>query len=336
VNGVRAPLAALAALVCAVLPAACSSGSDARVGSENSATPSAESSASTSPTPAVDVASGTADELGVIPVLMYHQMIAHPGRDDLTPEQFRAQVQVLYEAGYRPITAADYVAGQVDVPAGMHPVVLTFDDSTISQARIGPDGEPRPDTALGVLEEFGREHPDFHSTATFYVNTYPPAFTDDQVLPWLVAHGYDVGAHTHSHQNLRRLADDGVQKEIGLNITEIEAAVPGFPVTTLALPEGVPPRNRELARHGSYEGTPYCVAGVLGVDVIAAASPYSIHFSRDWIPRVGTGDADALLESLRLHPERLYVSDGDPNTVAFPPEAESDFNPDWAAENHPC
>jgi len=330
----------IAALTCGSLLAACAPRSHqaAVPNAYASAAPSAPASASPSTGPSLTVheASTNTNELGEIPVLMYHQIIARPGRDDRTPEMFRAELAMLYDRDFRPITASDLVAGRIDVPAGMHPVVLTFDDSTVSQARIGSDGEPRPNTALGMLTAFGREHPDFHPTATFFINTYPPPFVDDQVMPWLVAHGYEIAAHTRSHANLHHLPAQAVQYQIGANIAEMQAAVPGYTVTTLAYPFGLRPVDHALALRGVYNGSDYCLTGAFGVDEIAAHPPYSANFDAGWIPRVGTGDADNLLESLRLHPERLYISDGDPNAISFPPQEQAQFNPDWRNTNSHC
>jgi peptidoglycan/xylan/chitin deacetylase (PgdA/CDA1 family) len=327
----------LAAIACGSLLTACAprSSGDLLPNAYASAAPTATVTASPA-VPAVHDASVNANELGEIPVVMYHQLIARPGRDDRTPGQFRAELQMFYDRGFRPITATDLVAGRIDVPAGTHPVVLTFDDSTISQARIGPDGEPLPGTALAMLQDFGRAHPDFHPTATFFINTYPPPFVDAKVMPWLVAHGYEIAAHTRSHADLHHLDAQGVQDEIGANIAEMQAAVPGYTVTTLAYPYGVRPVDRALALNGVYHGSPYCLTAAFGVDVIGAHPPYSTNFDPGWIPRVGTEDADNLFESLRLHPERLYVSDGDPTTISFPPAEQSQFNPDWRSSNHHC
>jgi peptidoglycan/xylan/chitin deacetylase (PgdA/CDA1 family) len=328
----------LAALTCGSMLTACSVGSQVAAMPQAYVSPPAQASASPSATatPSVTGAATGANELGEIPVVMYHQIIARPGRDDTTPDQFRAELAMLYHRGFRPIRATDLVAGRIDVPAGMHPVVLTFDDSTVSQARIGADGEPMPDTALGVLTAFGREHPDFRPTATFFINTYPPAFVDDKVMPWLVEHGYEIAAHTRSHADLHHLSAAGVQNEIGANIAEMQAAVPGYPVTTLAYPYGLRPIDHALALRGVYQGADYCLTGAFGVDEIAAHPPYWAKFDAGWIPRVGTTDADNLFQSLRLHPERLYVSDGDPTTISFPPDEQAQFNPNWRSTNPHC
>src|SRR5205823_4219361 len=102
------------------------------------------------------------NELGEVPVLMYHQIRADGGGDfDLTPAQFRAELEQLDRQGYRPVRAVDLIHGTMDVPAGTTPVVMTFDDSTKEQFAYGPDGKIKPDTALGIMLAFQRKHPDF-------------------------------------------------------------------------------------------------------------------------------------------------------------------------------
>src|SRR5205823_8748111 len=96
-----------------------------------------------------------ANELGLVPVLMYHQILPSGGGDyDLTPAQFRAELQRLWRDGYVPITASDLIQGRIDVSAGKSPVVLTFDDSTNNQLAFDASGEVKPDTAVGILEAF--------------------------------------------------------------------------------------------------------------------------------------------------------------------------------------
>jgi peptidoglycan/xylan/chitin deacetylase (PgdA/CDA1 family) len=267
---------------------------------------------------------------------MYHQILANPTRVyDRTPAQFRAELQVLYDEGYRPITTEDLVTGRIDLPAGRHPVVLTLDDSTISQAQIGADGQPTPDSALGMLEAFGREHPDFHPTATYYVNTVPEPFVDPKVLPWLAAHGYEFGAHTRSHADLRVLSDAGVQAEIGGNIADIQKAVPGYTVTTLAIPFGHRPANRDLAHTGVHDGVAYDLAGVAIVNPVPSPSPFSVEFDRYRVARIGAEDTAVPLESLRRHPERRFTSDGDPATISFPARRAGELAPAWADKARP-
>jgi len=63
------------------------------------------------------------NELGVVPVLMYHQLLADGGGAyDLTPDEFRAELQRLYEAHYRPVNASALATGEIDdEPGGAAP-----------------------------------------------------------------------------------------------------------------------------------------------------------------------------------------------------------------------
>jgi peptidoglycan/xylan/chitin deacetylase (PgdA/CDA1 family) len=230
-------------------------------------------------------------------------------------------------------------SGRIDLPAGKHPVVLTFDDSTHDQARLGPDGNPTPESALGILEAFEREHPDFTATGTFYVNSTPEPFTDPTVLTWLHANGYEIGAHTWSHADLSKLDTAGVQAEIGKDIAWLQNAVPGLQVTTLAVPFGVHPTDRALTRAGSHDGVPYRLEAVFGVAEISSPSPYSVRFDRFNIPRLDTGlgvrDAQDALARLVADPSLRYTSDGDPSRISFPAALADRLSPDLAGQANP-
>jgi hypothetical protein len=92
----------------------------------------------TAPAPPAPADVGT-DELGHIPVLMYHRIVDEPvSVYDRTPADFRAELERLAGEDYVPVTAADLAAGRIDVPAGTHPVVLTFDDGSPTQFALGP------------------------------------------------------------------------------------------------------------------------------------------------------------------------------------------------------
>ena len=126
----------LATIACTAALVACSGKDSPSARPVASTLPQASASAAPTAThgPVVAPASVHADELGAVPVLMYHQLVASPKGDyDQTPAQFRTELEQLYTHGYRTVTAADLVAGRIDIPAGKHPMVLTFDDSTVSQ-----------------------------------------------------------------------------------------------------------------------------------------------------------------------------------------------------------
>jgi peptidoglycan/xylan/chitin deacetylase (PgdA/CDA1 family) len=286
-----------------------------------SPTPSVSQSAvaTETPTPSVDLAGIHADELGVVPVLMYHQLVAAPKGDyDQTPQQFKAELVALYRAGYRTITAADLVAGRVDVPAGRSPMVLTFDDSTTSQYGELPDGRVDPRSAIGILLDVARRFGEPHPVATLYVNSGPFAGRD-RYLAALAKLGMELGDHTANHANLHALDAAGVQREIAAGLAVITRAVPGTTVTTMALPFGAHPKDRALAARGKG----YRFSGVFLVGSGPALSPYRKGFDALDVPRIRSGrrTGDQLFTSTywlpRLNKTR-FISDGDPDLISFP------------------
>lgn len=299
-------------------------------GSDSAAGSGGEPVAEPVPEP-VDPAEVQANELGQVPVLMYHQLIEDPkGIYDRTRADFRAELERLAEEGYVPVTAVDYASGNIDIPAGAHPVVLTFDDATTNQLTLGPDGEPLPDTAIGILLDVAKEHPGFTPVATMYVNIDPFAEAGGKgVLTWLHENGFEIGNHTLTHGMLRDLDAAGVQEELAANVEAIQAAVPDAEVRTMALPLGVSANDMSLVLAGESGGTSYENIGVMLVGSNPAPSPFAASFDPAGIPRMrsqGTEGPDAewgstkWLDDLAEDPSRRYTSDGNPGTISFPAE----------------
>lgn len=343
-------LAPLALSAVAVVATGCNGSQAAETGPRSTVSPAATSASPTaSPTPTVDPASVRANELGLVPVLMYHQIVAKP-RDvyDQTPAHFRAELEKLASENYVPITAADFATGKIDIPAGKHPVVLTFDDSTLSQFALGADGNPKPDTAVAILEEVAKAHPGFTPTATFFVNNSPFVDADGKkTLGWLHGHGFDIGDHTMSHANLRQVPAGRAQQEIAGNLAMIDKAVPGIAVDTLALPYGAYPQEKALAHQGSAAGTSYAFKGVYLVGSNPSHSPFHKAFDPFNIPRIRSGDpalqsaadkpfvSDYYLTWLQQHPASRYTSDGDPARISFPKSFAGVLSAKFKAEANP-
>jgi peptidoglycan/xylan/chitin deacetylase (PgdA/CDA1 family) len=290
--------------------------------------------------PRVDPATVHADELGAVPVLMYHQLLAKPtGVYDQTPAQFRAELELLYRSGYRTVTAADLVAGRVDVPAGRSPMVLTFDDSTVSQYGERPDGTVDPATAVGILLAVAKAHGEDHPVASFYVNARPFA-GKAAYLAKLTALGMEIGEHTATHANLRQLDDTGVQRELVQGLAVITGADAGAPVTTMALPFGAHPHNARLAHTGSWQGRRYDFQGVLLVGSNPAKSPYNKGFDPLAVPRIRSGirTGDQAFTSTYWLPKLLknrFVSDGDPAVISFPKAEAGKLGPRFGGQARP-
>lgn len=293
--------------------------------------PEPESEAEPEP---VDPASVDADELGAVPVLMYHQIVPDPASVyDRTPEGFRAELERLAKEDYVPVTAREFTGGRIDVPAGKHPVVLTFDDSTVSQLALDSEGRPKTGTAVAILQDVAERHPGFRPVATFFVNGDPFAEPGGrETLGWLHEHGFEVGNHTLRHTRLGAVGAAQVQRAIARGEAAVEKAVPDVSVVSLALPNGSMPDDPRLALRGASGGVEYRNEGVYLVGANPAPSPFAADFDPGAVPRIRSQgasgpDADfastAWLDKLADGTVDRYTSDGDPDRVSFPADKQS-------------
>lgn len=265
-----------------------------------------------------------ADELGRVPILMYHRLAAQPRSVyDRTPADFTAELQRLAAEDYVPVTTAELVSRRLDLPAGAHPVVLTFDDGDPSVFGLTPQGQPAPGTAIRILLDVAAAHPRFRPVASLYVNEHPfGGDADGRALRWLAEHHFEIGNHTRHHTNLRTATESAVTTAIAEEDAIIRQTVPGYRPTTLALPYGSHPHRDGLA----LQGPGYSYEGALLVGAGPAPSPCSAKFDAGSIPRIrseSTGPESEYgsahwLDELDSPSGHRYTSDGDPATVSYP------------------
>lgn len=276
--------------------------------------------------PPVRPADVHANELGRIPVLMYHRFVADPvSVYDRTPDDFRAELERLAREDYVPITTAELAAGRIDIPAGKHPVVLTFDDGDPTVLTLGPDGTPAAGSAVRILLDVAAAHPGFRPVASMYVNAdpYGGGAAGEAALRWLHANGFEIGNHTFGHTNLRTASAERARQDIARGDAFIREAVPGYTPTTLALPFGARPRDPELAVRGP--GYDYAAALLVGAN--PAPSPFATEFKAIAIPRIRSQGPDGdeaefgsavWLDKLAASPSGRYTSDGNPDVISYP------------------
>ncbi len=272
-----------------------------------------------------------ANELGLVPVIMYHRLLnKRIASIDRTPAQLRAELVRLAKAGYVPVTAAEFASGRIDIPAGAHPVVLTFDDGHPSHFALDDQGNPRNDTAVGIIYEVAAKYPDFRPVATFWVNRAPFGLPDrerqEAAVKWLVDHGFEVANHTYSHPDLRRLPTKKVAEQI-VRQERLLKKLGAPPSRTLALPYGSRPRKGGTALAGKWDGTRYRFDAVFLAGAEPSVPPYAKSFDRSAIWRIQSNGKKGecrrwcsayWLDWLDKHPDRRYTSDGDPEHISIP------------------
>lgn len=273
------------------------------------------------------------NEMGEVMILMYHQ-IRSPEKDYVrSAENFRKDLQTLYDKGYRLAHLNDLIDGKVTTPRGKTPVVLTFDDAGFGQI----DKTQKPGEAAGIIEwtqdsavriilDFAKIHPDMGIAGTFYINPFHIQMTSTKSSQWrewmqeMVNLGFEFGNHTMTHPNLKKSCPEYalVEKEIGSLQAWVHQYLPDYRIRTLALPFGVYPLETEWAVNGSYQGENYHHEALMKVGANPSASPFHQNWQPLHLPRIRAQD---LTENLPVsgywidyfdrHPEKRFVSDGD-------------------------
>ncbi|MES1227399.1 MAG: polysaccharide deacetylase family protein, partial [Armatimonadota bacterium] len=180
---------------------------------------------------------------GTVLVLMYHHIAQDEKYMFRSEANFRKDLAALLKLDYRPVTIEEYVTGKMPLPPGTSPVVFTFDDGHRDQFNLLEDGSVDPKCFVGVWQDFAREHPEFPVHATFYVNDHPWAQAKwlakkgEMLKSW----GCEVGSHTMTHPNMKKLTDEQVMKEMAGAYDLVEKM--GFEPHAFCYPFGNEPRN---------------------------------------------------------------------------------------------
>lgn len=275
------------------------------------------------------------NEVGLIPILEYHNI--HPGRYmTCRPSAlFRQDLQTLYRLGYRPISMREYLADRIALPAGKKPVILTFDDALLTQFRYLPNGRVDPNCAVGILLHFHEIHPDWALRGVFFVvptNAFGNRRQFRNKLLALQKMGFEVANHTYDHKYFNRLSDAQIEREIALGKASIDKLDPKAETSLFAIPGGCAPRSHHwwVMCRGTWHGISYKNEAVFLAYGNPAPAPCSRHFNPYRIPRIvaygGSDGIGAWLHWLGRHPHKMYVSDGDPNTITVPADLLHEVN----------
>lgn len=300
------------------------------------------------------LASDGINELGKIPIMMYHGIREKTSSStgtvggnvdkdgyNRTPEAFREDLEFYYEKGYRMIRLEDYIKGKINTEYGKSPIVITFDDGNEDNIKVtGLDDNGNiiidKNSAVGVLEEFKKKYPDVPVTATFFVNggIFNQPEYNEKILKWLVDNGYDVGNHTQTHLDIKKSSGDRVQKEIAYVYDELEKIIPGKYVKIIALPFGSPyvktNENFKYVLSTNYDGKTYDTEAALRVGWEPEVSPYDKDFDPTFLKRCRAYDnngkefdIDMVFTNLE---NNRYVSDGNSDTIIAKSDKESSIN----------
>lgn len=263
----------------------------------------------------------SANEWGLVPILEYHNIGPQEARWTRSYENFKKDLEWLFNNDYVLFSIDNFITGHYDIPAGKKPVILTFDDGSRMQFKYSDDGSIDPNSAVGMLDAFYQDHPSFGRAAAFYVNATPFGNKAEvaQKLSYLTETGRSIGYHTLNHTQLKGLSPAVVGAILEKQRSELKKLLPEIPVSkSLAYPHGGVPTG-DLKELGEWieigllvgaepayplhhpSATPYRLPRIQAID-----SEWLRHFGRQ------TGATEKQEKSERFD---AFVSDG--NALEF-------------------
>jgi len=283
------------------------------------------------------------NEMGRIMVLEYHIIGDKDSQYGRERGHFRRDLELLYARGFRPVTMNQVLDRKINLARGLSPVVMVFDDASPEQfGYIDRNGklETDPRTGMGIWLDFQKTHKEWGNTAVFCLLSGASAghnfFGDKGIggqktewrfpkIKWLADNGFELCNHTLWHAQLSKFPDAFVQQQIAQLQLAVDSAVPGYRIRSMALPQGLWPKNRALASRGSWTNpkdgktTSYNYEVVFEVAGGPMRSPYDPAFNGLSTPRVQViGNViEQTIDKLEKA-GNLYISDGNPSSVAKP------------------
>ena len=292
------------------------------------------------------------NELGNVPIMTYHGIVnttdnkytgGNVDKDgyNRTSKAFLEDLEMYYSKGYRMIRLKDYIDGNIDVELGKSPIILTFDDGNENNFKVikkESDGTLVFDenSAIGVLEKIKKKYPDMNVTATFFLNgglCNQKEYNED-IMKWLIDHGYDIGNHTISHVDFTKIGIDKTKYEVGALYQKLENVIPDKYVNIVALPFGSPYKkthsNYEYILNGEYDGFEYHTEAALRVGWEAEVSPFNKNFDKTFLKRIRAYDNNGkefdIEMNFKLLEKSRFISDGNKNLITIPKSSESNLS----------
>lgn len=292
------------------------------------------------------------NELGNVPIMMYHgiQNIdstnyiggnIDPDGYNRTVTAFINDLEFYYSSGYRMISLNDYINGNINVPLGKSPIILTFDDGLSNNIKVtGLDEKDNiiidPNSAVGILESFKNKYPDYNVTATFFLNAglFNQSEYDEKIIKWLIDNNYSIGNHSYSHADFSKIDESKTQEEIGRMYSILDSIIPNKYINVVALPFGSPytinSNNFKYILDGTYNNNEYNTISTLRVGWESEYSPFNKNFNKTFLKRIRAYDNNGLdfdIEmNFKLLEQNKYVSDGDIDKIVIPSNKESNLN----------
>ena len=256
------------------------------------------------------------EQLPQVPILMYHRFNPRPSaystRYTTSLRDFDQHLQALYDAGFSLVSLSDWLRGEINLPEGRRPLIISIDDLFYAdQISLDENGDPAPYSGIGRLWAFAQEHPDFNFEAALFYNLGDKGYANHyangeftieagwresraQVIVWGIENGAMPMNHFYEHPYLDQLSPDEIHWQIEENDRALREALAlvgredlGETLPNiLALPYVITPDTEEgeqvLYDYTNPEGAP--VAAIIFGDYASGPKLFSAPFSPDFNP----------------------------------------------------
>jgi len=278
-----------------------------------------------SPTPTsrpIRVTATVFQDMPEVPILMYHRFIPNPGKRSekykVSLTDLDSHLKALYDAGYSLVPLEDWLRGEIVLPGGRKPLIITIDDLYYAdQISLDEDGRPAPYSGIGRIWQFYQSHPDFNfHLALFYnfgdkgyANRYDNGafyIVEDwekdraEAIAWGIQNGAIPYNHFYNHPNLGLLSPNEILWHLEENDAALREALSLVGQSALvenlsnilALPYVIWPKTDQgkqvLFEYRSPEGAP--VSAILeandGALVRPLPAPFAVAFDPHHVKRL--------------------------------------------------
>ena len=261
-------------------------------------------------------------------------------------EDFRLALLELYDAGFSLVSLDDWLDGEMIVPSGRRPLVMTMDDLFYTnQILLDENGMPEPDTGIGALWQFSQEHADFGFHMALFIVLgdkyfpFDPQYSSEpryagrdweselaQTIVWCIEHDAMIYNHTYWHGYLggvpHPISIKTFLEQLTLNDNYLRQLLKKIGredlITQLgniiALTGGIPPQTQsdwtKLLAYKNPEGE--SLQAVLGIYSAPTDPSYWQYLTRPYAPDF---DPSRIIRIVANLPNMRYLSE---NSTNFP------------------
>jgi hypothetical protein len=264
-----------------------------------------------------------------VPILAYHRfypdsLLAVSNSTKIRLSDFQAQIQIMYDNGYSLVPLDAWLTGDMRVPAGRKPLIITIDDLFFAdQIFLNPDGTPSSKSGIGLLWQFSQAHPEFGFAVALFYNMgdkqYGNVVAGDwwivgdgwqdslaKTIAWCIQHGAMPYNHFYTHAELDLITSaKDLNYQLQENEKQLRASLARIDQQNLAdnlanliaIPYGIWPTNQSvmnaLLKFVSTNNQP--LLGIMDIDFAIRAKyllpVYAVDFNRQDIPRIVANQA---------------------------------------------